>query len=74
MLVLIICSLLLSMLAKITNRFRVSRPIRNQSHRIRVSVIRREIYQCCNWYGSDLQTLEDQAHQVLKKFYDLDLR
>ena len=44
------------------------------AHRIRVSVIRREIYQCWNWYGSDLQTLEDQAHQVLKKFHDVDPR
>ena len=43
-------------------------------HRIRVSVIRREIYQSWNWYGSDLQTLEDQAHQVLKKFHDVDPR
>ena len=44
------------------------------AHRIRVSVIRREIYQCWNWYGSNLQTLEDQAHQVLKKFHDVDPR
>ena len=44
------------------------------AHRIRVSVIRRKIYQCWNWYGSDLQTLDDQANQVLKKFHDVDLR
>ena len=25
-----------------------------------------------NWYGSDLQILEDLAHQVLKKFHDVD--
>ena len=33
-----------------------------------------EIYHCWNWYGSDLQTLEDQAQWVLKKFHDLDPR
>ena len=44
------------------------------THRTRVSVIRHKILQCCNWYGSDLQTLEDQAHQVLKKFHDVDPR
>ena len=43
-----------------------------QSHRIGVSSERHEIYHCWNWYGSDLQTLEDQAHWVLKKFHDLD--
>ena len=48
--------------------------VHNPAHRTRVSVIRREIYQCWNWYGSDLQTLEDQAHQVLKKFHDVDPR
>ena len=46
----------------------------DKPHRIRVSVIRREIYQCWNWYGSDLQTLEDQANRVLKKFHDVDPR
>ena len=46
----------------------------NEAHRTRVSVIRHEILQCWNWYGSDLQTLEDQAHQVLKKFHDVDPR
>ena len=44
------------------------------THRIRVSVICREIYQCWNWYGSNLRTLEDQAHQVFKKFHDVDPR
>ena len=33
-----------------------------------------EIYHCWNWYGSDLQTLEDQAQWVLKKIHDLDPR
>ena len=33
-----------------------------------------EIYHCWNWYGSDLQTLENQAQWVLKKFHDLDPR
>ena len=33
-----------------------------------------EIYHCWNWYGSDLQTLEEQVQWVLKKFHDLDPR
>ena len=45
------------------------------SHRTRVSVIRHEIHQCVkNWSGSDLKTLEDQAHRVMKKIHDVDPR
>ena len=44
------------------------------SHRCLSSCRCPEIYHCWNWYESDLQTLEDQAHWVLKKFHDLDPR
>ena len=46
----------------------------NKTHHTGVSSERPEIYHCWSWYGSDLQTLEDQAHWVLKKFHDLDPR
>ena len=39
------------------------------AHRNWVSSERSKILQCWNWYGSDLQTLEDKAHRVLKKFH-----
>ena len=44
------------------------------AHRCGGSCRCQEMYHCWNWYGSDLQTLKDQTHWVLKKFHDLDLR
>ena len=44
---------------------------KHNPHRKKVSSERPKILQCWNWYGSDLQTLEDQAHWVLKKFHEL---
>ena len=41
-----------------------------EAHRNRVSSERPKILQFWNWYMSDLQTLEDQAHWVLKQFHE----
>ena len=57
-------------ITQISNHRSLRIPDFTHTHRTRVSVIRHEIYQCWNWYGSDLQTLEDQAHWVLKTFHE----
>ena len=44
----------------------------NISHHPRSSSERHEICHCWKGYGSDLQTLKDQANGVLKTFHDLD--